>query len=90
MSSSKPSRCVPAVEVPESAQHGPDLLTFVARLPLQSANNKSGVSYQAVRKFLMKKYPGMELKKKKFLIRKALKKHLEMGTIKQVDGGGAQ
>lgn len=35
-------------------------------------------------KYILKKYPGMELDKKKFLIKKAMKKHLEKGTIKQV------
>lgn len=51
---------------------------------LQSCNNRSGVSYQSVLKYIMKKYPGMEQEKKKFLIKKAMKKHLEKGTIKQV------
>lgn len=77
-----------AVAVPGSAQNRPGPFTFVVGLPLQSANSRSGVSYQAVLKFIVKKYPEMELKKRKFLIRKALKKHLEKGTIKQVDGGG--
>lgn len=36
-------------------------------------------------KYIVKKYPGMELDKKKFLIKKAMKKHLEKGTIKQVE-----
>lgn len=35
-------------------------------------------------KYILKKYPDMELEKKKFLIKKAMKKHLEKGTIKQV------
>lgn len=35
-------------------------------------------------KYIVKKYPGMELDRKKFLIKKAMKKHLEKGTIKQV------
>lgn len=33
---------------------------------------------------MVKKYPGMEIEKKKFLLKKAMKKHLEKGTIKQV------
>lgn len=53
-------------------------------LSLQSCNDKSGVSYQSVMKYIVRKYPGMELDKKKFLIKKAMKKHLEKGTIKQV------
>lgn len=35
-------------------------------------------------KYIVKKYPGMELDRKKFLIKKSMKKHLEKGTIKQV------
>ncbi|TMS18755.1 Heterochromatin protein 1-binding protein 3 [Larimichthys crocea] len=41
-----------------------------------------------VMKYIVKKYPVMELDKKKFLIKKALKKHLEKGTIKQLKGKG--
>lgn len=33
---------------------------------------------------MVKNYPGLEIEKKKFLIKKAMKKHLEKGTIKQV------
>ncbi|XP_032370123.1 heterochromatin protein 1-binding protein 3 isoform X1 [Etheostoma spectabile] len=55
---------------------------------ITSCNDKSGVSYQSVMKYILKKYPGMELDKKKFLIKKAMKKHLEKGTIKQLKGKG--
>ncbi|TKS70778.1 Heterochromatin protein 1-binding protein 3 [Collichthys lucidus] len=55
---------------------------------ITSCNDKSGVSYQSVMKYIVKKYPVMELDKKKFLIKKALKKHLEKGTIKQLKGKG--
>uniref|UniRef100_A0A3Q1JTA5 Heterochromatin protein 1-binding protein 3 n=1 Tax=Anabas testudineus TaxID=64144 RepID=A0A3Q1JTA5_ANATE len=55
---------------------------------ITSCNDKSGVSYQSVMKYIVKKYPGMELDKKKFLIKKAMKKHLEKGTIKQLKGKG--
>lgn len=79
-----------AVAVPEASQNRPDLLTICCSSPLQSSNNRAGVSYQAVLKFIVKKYPGMELKKRKFLLRKSFKKHLEKGTIKQVDDGGVQ
>lgn len=53
-------------------------------LSSQSCSNKAGVSYQSVLKYIVKKYPGLEIEKKKFLIKKAMKKHLEKGTIKQV------
>lgn len=55
---------------------------------ITSSNDKTGVSYQSVMKYIVKKYPGMELDKKKFLIKKAMKKHLEKGTIKQLKGKG--
>ncbi|XP_029359115.1 heterochromatin protein 1-binding protein 3 isoform X2 [Echeneis naucrates] len=55
---------------------------------IASCNDRSGVSYQSVMKYIVKKYPGMELDKKKFLIKKAMKKHLEKGTIKQLKGKG--
>ncbi|XP_060925098.1 heterochromatin protein 1-binding protein 3 isoform X2 [Limanda limanda] len=55
---------------------------------IASCNDKTGVSYQSVMKFIGKKYPDMELDRKKFLIKKAMKKHLEKGTIKQLKGNG--
>ncbi|XP_054472389.1 heterochromatin protein 1-binding protein 3 isoform X3 [Anoplopoma fimbria] len=55
---------------------------------ITSCNDKSGVSYQSFMKYILKKYPEMELSKKKFLIKKAMKKHLEKGTIKQLKGKG--
>ncbi|CAN9511948.1 unnamed protein product [Ophioblennius macclurei] len=53
---------------------------------LTSFDDRSGVSYQSVMKYIMKKYPIMD--EKKFLIKKAMKKHLEKGTIKQLKGKG--
>ncbi|XP_049437054.1 heterochromatin protein 1-binding protein 3 isoform X2 [Epinephelus fuscoguttatus] len=55
---------------------------------ITSCNDRTGVSYQSVMKYILKKYPGMELDRKKFLIKKAMKKHLEKGTIKQLKGKG--
>ncbi|XP_034056886.1 heterochromatin protein 1-binding protein 3 isoform X1 [Gymnodraco acuticeps] len=51
-------------------------------------NDKSGVSYQSFMKYILKKYPEMDIHKKKFLVKKAMKKHLEKGTIKQLKGKG--
>ncbi|KAM4582983.1 heterochromatin protein 1-binding protein 3 isoform 2-T3 [Fundulus diaphanus] len=53
-----------------------------------SSNERSGMSFQSVMKYMLKKYPGMELNKKRFLIKKAMKKHLEKGTLKQLKGKG--
>ncbi|KAI4827903.1 hypothetical protein KUCAC02_031262 [Chaenocephalus aceratus] len=55
---------------------------------ITSCNDKSGVSYQSFMKYILKKYPEMDIHKKKFLIKKAMKKHLEKGTIKQLKGKG--
>ncbi|XP_037634767.1 heterochromatin protein 1-binding protein 3 isoform X1 [Sebastes umbrosus] len=66
-------------------QHKVDNILIEA---ITSSNDKSGVSYQSFMKYLLKKYPEMELSKKKFLIKKAMKKHLEKGTIKQLKGKG--
>uniref|UniRef100_A0A3B5B403 Heterochromatin protein 1-binding protein 3 n=1 Tax=Stegastes partitus TaxID=144197 RepID=A0A3B5B403_9TELE len=75
------------------ARHGCQLSCFCLLfkgifLSLQSCNDRSGVSYQSVMKYIVKKYPGMELDRKKFLIKKAMKKHIEKGTIKQLKGKG--
>lgn len=59
-------------------------------LSLQSCDDRGGVSYQSLLKYIGKKYPGMEIEKKKFLIKKAMKKHLEKGTIKQVEDARQQ
>ncbi|KAM6928277.1 heterochromatin protein 1-binding protein 3 [Xenentodon cancila] len=55
---------------------------------IASSNDRAGVSFQSVVKYILKKYPGMDLNKKKFLLKKAMKKHLERGTIKQLKGKG--
>ncbi|XP_034539475.1 heterochromatin protein 1-binding protein 3 isoform X2 [Notolabrus celidotus] len=55
---------------------------------ISSCNDRSGVSFQSAMKYMLKKYPGMELDRKKFLIKRAMKKHLEKGTIKQLKGKG--
>ncbi|XP_041639048.1 heterochromatin protein 1-binding protein 3 isoform X2 [Cheilinus undulatus] len=55
---------------------------------ITASNDRSGVSYQSVIKYMLKKYPEMEFERKKFLIKKAMKKHLEKGTIKQLKGKG--
>ncbi|TNM89180.1 heterochromatin protein 1-binding protein 3 isoform X1 [Takifugu flavidus] len=55
---------------------------------IMSCDDRGGVSYQSLLKYIGKKYPGMEIEKKKFLIKKAMKKHLEKGTIKQLKGKG--
>lgn len=55
---------------------------------ISSFNSRSGVSYQSLMKYIIKKYPSMEFDKKKFLIKKAMKKQLGNGSIKQLKGKG--
>ncbi|KAK0130553.1 Heterochromatin protein 1-binding protein 3 [Merluccius polli] len=55
---------------------------------VMSGSDHSGMSYMSILKYMMKKYPSLELEKRKYLIKKALKKHLEKGTIKQLKGKG--
>ncbi|XP_057702803.1 heterochromatin protein 1-binding protein 3 isoform X2 [Corythoichthys intestinalis] len=55
---------------------------------ITSYDHRGGVSYQSVMKYIAKKCPDMELDKKKFHIKKAMKKQLEKGTIKQLKGKG--
>ncbi|XP_065811166.1 heterochromatin protein 1-binding protein 3 isoform X3 [Labrus bergylta] len=66
-------------------QHKVDNILIEA---ITACNDRSGVSYQSVMKYILKKYPEMELDRKKFLIKKAMKKHLDKGTIKQLKGKG--
>lgn len=80
----KPSWCVgrrPSRPVPRAR---PRLALTGVSLSWQACSNKAGVSYQSVLKYIVNKYPGLDIEKKKFLIKKAMKKHLEKGTIKQV------
>uniref|UniRef100_A0A8C8DQP9 Heterochromatin protein 1-binding protein 3 n=1 Tax=Oryzias sinensis TaxID=183150 RepID=A0A8C8DQP9_9TELE len=66
-------------------QHRMDNILIEA---LRASSDKSGVSFKSLMKYLLDKHPGMELTKKTFFIKKALKKHLEKGTIKQLKGKG--
>uniref|UniRef100_A0A3B3DMM0 Heterochromatin protein 1-binding protein 3 n=2 Tax=Oryzias melastigma TaxID=30732 RepID=A0A3B3DMM0_ORYME len=66
-------------------QHRMDNILIEA---LRASSDKSGVSFRSLMKYLLNKHPGMELSKKTFFIKKALKKHLEKGTIKQLKGKG--
>ncbi|CAL8336797.1 unnamed protein product [Lota lota] len=55
---------------------------------VKSSSERAGMSYMSILKYITKKYPSLELDKRKYLIKKALKKHLEKGTIKQLKGKG--
>ncbi|XP_041747509.1 heterochromatin protein 1-binding protein 3 isoform X1 [Coregonus clupeaformis] len=53
---------------------------------IESCKEKTGASAHSVMKYIVKKYPNLE--KRKFLLKKALKRQLEKGTIKQLKGKG--
>ncbi|MFT7814151.1 heterochromatin protein 1-binding protein 3 [Arapaima gigas] len=55
---------------------------------IQACKDKSGASTYAIRNYIVKKYASLELDKKKFLIRKALKRLVEKGVVKQLKGKG--
>jgi len=57
---------------------------------VKSSEDRSGISTVSLMKYIMKNYPALELdrKKKKFLLKKALKRQIEKGTIKQLKGKG--
>lgn len=96
ISSLKPLWCVPpGASSPDSTltpvgRRGEIASDFFCAMSLQSCDDRGGVSYQSLLKYIGKKYPGMEIEKKKFLIKKAMKKHLEKGTIKQVEDARQQ
>ncbi|XP_064824720.1 heterochromatin protein 1-binding protein 3-like isoform X2 [Oncorhynchus masou masou] len=53
---------------------------------IESCKEKTGASAHSVMKYIVKKYPNLE--KRKFLLKKALKRQLEKGTVKQLKGKG--
>ncbi|KAM6980859.1 heterochromatin protein 1-binding protein 3 [Aplochiton taeniatus] len=55
---------------------------------VQSCKERTGTSCHSVMKYIAKKYPGHELDKRKFLLKNALKRQVEKGTIKQLRGKG--
>ena len=51
---------------------------------LQSCKDKTGASVYSVMKYIVNKYPNLELDKRKYLLKKALQRQVEKGTIRQV------
>ncbi|MXQ93760.1 hypothetical protein E5288_WYG016940 [Bos mutus] len=50
---------------------------------------KHGASVVAIRKYIIHKYPSLELERRGYLLKQALKRELNRGVIKQVKGKGA-
>ncbi|MBN3307691.1 HP1B3 protein, partial [Amia calva] len=55
---------------------------------IQACFQKTGASAFAVRKYILKKYPSLELDRRGYLLKQALKRVLQRGAIKQVKGKG--
>lgn len=50
----------------------------------QACFQKSGASVVAIRKYIIHKYPSLELERRGYLLKQALKRELNRGVIKQV------
>ncbi|KAK2507331.1 hypothetical protein MC885_005980, partial [Smutsia gigantea] len=57
-------------------------LTFIS-LHHQACFQKSGASVVAIRKYIIHKYPSLELERRGYLLKQALKRELSRGVIKQ-------
>lgn len=53
-------------------------------LLFQACFQKSGASVVAIRKYIIHKYPSLELERRGYLLKQALKRELERGLIRQV------
>ncbi|XP_060115353.1 heterochromatin protein 1-binding protein 3 [Heteronotia binoei] len=56
---------------------------------MKACYQKGGASVVAVRKYIIHKYPSLELERRGYLLKQALKRELERGLIRQVKGKGA-
>ncbi|XP_042544381.1 heterochromatin protein 1-binding protein 3 isoform X3 [Dipodomys spectabilis] len=56
---------------------------------IKACFQKSGASVVAIRKYIIHKYPSLELERRGYLLKQALKRELNRGVIKQVKGKGA-
>ncbi|XP_032903948.1 heterochromatin protein 1-binding protein 3 isoform X1 [Amblyraja radiata] len=56
---------------------------------IKACFQKSGASVVAIRKYIINKYPSLELERRGYILKQALKRELERGAIKQVKGKGA-
>uniref|UniRef100_A0ABM5EK29 Heterochromatin protein 1-binding protein 3 n=2 Tax=Pogona vitticeps TaxID=103695 RepID=A0ABM5EK29_9SAUR len=56
---------------------------------IKACYQKGGASVVAIRKYIINKYPSLELERRGFLLKQALKRELERGVIRQVKGKGA-
>lgn len=52
--------------------------------PSQACYQKGGASVVAIRKFIISRYPSLDLERRGYLLKQALKRELERGVIRQV------
>ncbi|KAM6434285.1 heterochromatin protein 1-binding protein 3 isoform 4-T7 [Liasis olivaceus] len=56
---------------------------------IKACYQKGGASVVAIRKYIISRYPSLELERRGYLLKQALKRELERGVIRQVKGKGA-
>lgn len=56
---------------------------------IKACYQKGGASVVAIRKYIISKYASLELQRRGYLLKQALKRELERGAIRQVKGKGA-
>lgn len=69
--------------VPQQSSSVQKLFTNILLL-FQACFQKSGASVVAIRKYIIHKYPSLELERRGYLLKQALKRELERGIIRQV------
>lgn len=55
--------------------------------PSQACYQKGGASVVAIRKYIISRYPSLDLERRGYLLKQALKRELERGVIRQVSTG---
>lgn len=71
--------CLDALTVRKSAAH-PSTATMVKEA-LEALDSRKGVSSQAMQNYIKQKYPSVDVVRLKPLVRRALKKGIESGTL---------
>ncbi|XP_069598135.1 heterochromatin protein 1-binding protein 3 [Ranitomeya imitator] len=56
---------------------------------IKACFQKTGASVVSIRKYIISKYPSLELEKRGYLLKQSLKRALQRGNIRQVKGKGA-
>ncbi|XP_056399555.1 heterochromatin protein 1-binding protein 3 [Hyla sarda] len=56
---------------------------------IKACFQKTGASVVAIRKYIISKYPSLDLEKRGYLLKQSLKRALQRGNIRQIKGKGA-